>query len=348
MTLRNDLVSNPGGLEMFTYAPPGLGRGAPLVVVLHGCGQTAEGYAAGAGWLSLADRHGFRVLAPQQVSANNPNRCFNWFSPGDVARGGGEAASIAAMIALMIRSDGVDPGRVFITGLSAGGAMTLAMLASYPELFAAGAVIAGLPYGVARDMIQAMTVMSRGDHHDSADLARLIPRSKPGRYPRLTVWHGSADPVVAPANGEAIARQWALAHGLRADPDGAERDGGRTKSVWKDRAGGEIMVELNQLRGLGHGVPLSTRGPDGVGTTAPFLLEAGVSSSEEILEFWGLASATPKRPPVRPDPKPAQTARPELRRDTLGGEVLATLKDRVPSKVRDVIAKALKSAGLGD
>ena len=94
MTLVPAFGDDPGALRMLTYLPANLPPGAPLVVVLHGCTQRAEAYASTAGWLTLADRLGFAVIAPEQSTANNPNRCFNWFQPGDVVRGGGEAASL--------------------------------------------------------------------------------------------------------------------------------------------------------------------------------------------------------------------------------------------------------------
>ena len=95
---------NPGNLRMFRYLPRGLKAGAPLVVVLHGCGQTAGGYGQAAGWCELADALGFGVLAPEQKAVNNPNTCFNWFNPEDITRGQGEAASIAAMIATLVQA----------------------------------------------------------------------------------------------------------------------------------------------------------------------------------------------------------------------------------------------------
>lgn len=337
---------------MLSYVPEGLARGAPLVVVLHGCGQTAAAYASGAGWLTLADRLGFAVLAPQQSAANNLNRCFNWFLPGDVHRGEGETASIAAMIAFLARSESLDPRRVFITGLSAGGAMTMAMLASYPDLFAGGAVIAGLPFGVANGVMQAMTAMQQGDHRAPAELGRLIPPNL-ASYPRLTVWHGGADQVVSPENAEAIVAQWATAQGRVFRPDETIVEDGRTKSVWRGKTGGKPAIELNVIRGLGHGVPLSTLGEDGLGATAPYMLEAGVSSSEEIAAFWGLTPLA-HRPRARtPTSNPfAQTPTVETFRPvpqtvaTLGDRVMASVRDRVPSSVNNVIATALKQAGL--
>jgi len=156
-----DFGDNPGELRMLSYRPARLAPGAPLVVVLHGCTQTANDYAEGAGWLTLADRYGFAVLAPEQTRQNNPNLCFNWFSPKDTARGAGEAQSICSMVARAIADNASDPARVFVTGLSAGGAMTSVMLAAWPEVFAAGAVIAGLPYGAASNVQEAFVAMLR-------------------------------------------------------------------------------------------------------------------------------------------------------------------------------------------
>ena len=141
------LRDNPGALRGRFYVPAGMKSGAPLVVVLHGCTQSAAVYDQGSGWSHLADRHGFALLFPEQQRANNMNLCFNWYQPGDAARDQGEAASIRAMVAQMVKTHSLDPARVYVTGLSAGGAMTSVMLAAYPDVFAAGAIIAGLPFG---------------------------------------------------------------------------------------------------------------------------------------------------------------------------------------------------------
>ena len=134
-------------------------RPVALVVILHGCTQTAAGYDAAAGWSKLADEFGFAVLFPEQTRQNNPNLCFNWFSDSDIQRDRGEVRSIREMIDEMVSSHGVDPTRVSVTGLSAGGAMANAMLTAYPEVFAGGAIIAGLPYGVASSIPQAFDRM---------------------------------------------------------------------------------------------------------------------------------------------------------------------------------------------
>src|SRR5215469_12480805 len=151
--------SNPGNLRMFAYAPQHLPPAAPLVIALHGCTQTADDYDHGTGWSSLADKLGFVAVYPQQQPANNPRNCFSWFLPDDIARGQGEARSIREMVEHAIATFDADRGRVFVTGLSAGGAMASVMLATHPEVFAGGAIIAGLPYGCANNVQQAFELM---------------------------------------------------------------------------------------------------------------------------------------------------------------------------------------------
>jgi poly(3-hydroxybutyrate) depolymerase len=139
-----DFGSNPGALRMFAFVPEQLPRAPALVVVLHGCGQTAAGYDLGAGWSTLAKRYGFALLMPEQQGSNNAHTCFNWFNPEDTTRDLGEARSIRQMIARMVGEHKIDPRRIYVTGLSAGGAMTTVMLATYPDVFAGGAVIAAV------------------------------------------------------------------------------------------------------------------------------------------------------------------------------------------------------------
>ena len=195
-----DFGANPGALKMFCYLPPGLPKGSPLVVVLHGCGQNAAGYDHGAGWSTLAKRYGFALLMPEQQSVNNANTCFNWFNPEDIARDRGEAASIRQMIAEMVADHHIDRRRIYVTGLSAGGAMTSVMLATYPDVFAAGAVIAGLPYGIAGNVREALERMMQSQSRPATELGDLVRNASrhKGPWPRLSVWHGSADPPSIP------------------------------------------------------------------------------------------------------------------------------------------------------
>lgn len=334
---------NPGALRMLAYVPAALEPNAPLVVTLHGCSQRAAAYARTAGWLTLSDRLGFALVAPEQDNQNNANRCFNWFDPADARRGAGEAASIIAMVEHMCVQHGLDRSRVFVTGLSAGGAMTAALLASYPERFAGGAVVAGLPFGIASNVQEAFAAMRSGTALSADALGRLAidAAPRPEHRPRLSIWHGQADATVVSSNARALAVQWAAVHGLAAEPEEVRLRQGRTRSVW--RSEGEALVELNLIAGLGHGTPLAAAGEDPIGEVAPFMLEAGVSSSLEIARFWGLA----------PELSPAQrTGWSDLTPDEpqpsgrLGEDVLAAVSAHVSDDVRNVIAKALASAGL--
>jgi feruloyl esterase len=284
--------SNPGRLRLFAYAPRTLPHASALVVALHGCTQTAAAYDHGSGWSTLADRHGFAVLFPEQLHANNPRSCFTWFHPADTDRNRGEALSIRQMIERMIRDHGIDRSRVFIVGLSAGGAMTAAMLAAYPEVFAGGAIIAGLPYGSVATVQAAFETMAQGSDRLPEEWGDLIRSASPhrGPWPRLSVWHGSADPIVNPRNAEEIIKQWTNVHGLSAEPDFVRQVRGHSRRVWRDEADAEL-IEAYIISGMGHGVPLAPgHGPDHCGHAGAFHFDVGLSSSLQIAEFWGIAA----------------------------------------------------------
>ena len=279
--------SNPGQLRARTYTPENLSAGAPLVVVLHGCTQTAADYDHGSGWSSLADRCGFAVLFPEQQRSNNPNLCFNWFVPGDSRRDAGEPLSIKQMIDTFAASRAIDPKRIFVTGLSAGGAMTAIMLATYPEVFAGGAIIAGLPYGCANSIPEAFDRM-KGNGLADGDSRVRDASNHAGPWPIVSVWHGTADQTVHPANAEAILRQWRMVHGLEETPTRTELVDNYPRRVWCD-ANGRALIEMYSITGMLHGTPLATMGSDGCGAIGPHMLEANISSTRRIAEFWGLA-----------------------------------------------------------
>lgn len=284
----HEFGSNPGALRMFKYVPER--PNSALVVVLHGSSQTAASYDLGAGWSTLADRYGFVLLLPQQQIANNPNNGFNWFLLGDIERGRGEALSICQMIETMIAAHRIDRRRVFITGLSAGGAMACVMLAAYPELFAAGAVIAGLPYGTATNVNEALESMVHVRARSAREWGDLVRAASPhrGPWPRISVWHGSADPVVRPENADEIAKQWIDLHGLDHEPTGEELVDGYPRRVWRNRMGDDA-IESYTIPGMAHGAPLATgNGEQHCGAPGAFLLDVGISSSYHIAKFWGL------------------------------------------------------------
>ena len=320
-----DFGPNPGALRARAFVPDGLAPGAALVVALHGCTQDAAGYAHGTGWTALAERQGFAVLLPEQARGNNPNGCFNWFQPGDVARHGGEAESIASMVRAMVGLHAIDPARVFVTGLSAGGAMAAAMCAAWPELFAGGAVIGGLPYGAASGVPQALDLMRGGG------AVSWTGGGREGPWPAMSIWHGGADATVAPINAERLAEQWRAVHGLDAAPALVERGANWERRTWRGRDG-RAGVERWMVAGMGHGVPVGGAGP---GAAGPFFLDVGLSSTAEIARGWGLVEARAAAPapeaPVRrlePLPRPAP------------GRAAA------PTGPQAVIEGALRAAGL--
>jgi poly(hydroxyalkanoate) depolymerase family esterase len=340
--------SNPGALRMFTYRPKSLRRSPPLVVVLHGCTQSAAGYDVGAGWSTLADRYGFVLLFPEQTQANNPKTCFNWFLPGDASRGRGEAMSIRQMIDKAIALHGVDRARVYVTGLSAGGAMTAVMMATYPEVFAAGAIIAGLPYGSAANVQQAFESMFQGRDRSSEAWGDLVRAASPhtGPWPRVSIWHGDADPTVKPINAESLIRQWTNVHGIKSAP-AAHKVDGYPRLVW--RRDGVDVVESYTITGMAHGAPLATEAHGG--TAGPFLLEAGISSSYHIARFFGLtgeARATASAPVAESAPRADEEVEiiPDERVEILGAKDDDRPLGDMPIDVMAVITKALTQAGL--
>ena len=288
---------NPGNLRMFAYAPKDLPPMAPLVIVLHGCTQTAVEYDHGTGWSSLADSLGFAVVYPQQQPANNPKNCFSWFLPDDIARGHGEARSIREMAEHAIATFAADRRKVFVTGLSAGGAMASVMLATYPEVFAGGAIIAGLPYGCASNVQQAFEAMFTEQGHAAqalGDRVRAASRHR-GPWPKISVWHGANDPIVRPSNGEDIIRQWTNVHGLSERPSHHEFIENHTRRVWSD-ANGKVLIEAFSISGMSHGVPLATAAEESCGSAGAFFLDVGISSTHHIARFWRLRESTVEVP----------------------------------------------------
>jgi len=282
---------------MFAYTPKHMPPGAPLVVALHGCTQTSHEYDQGTGWSSLADRFGFAVVYPQQQPTNNPKNCFSWFLPGDIARDHGEALSIKEMVEHAVATFTLDRRQVFVTGLSAGGAMACVMLATYPEVFAGGAIIAGLPYGCANNVQQAFEAMFAENGHAAQALGdRVRAQSKHrGPWPKVSVWHGTSDPIVKSSNGEDIIRQWTNVHGISDTPTYEEMIGIHTRRVWND-ANGNAMIEAFSVKGMAHGVPLATTDGESCGAAGAFFLDVGISSTHHIAGFWRLHESAVEMP----------------------------------------------------
>jgi poly(hydroxyalkanoate) depolymerase family esterase len=282
--------SNPGNLTMFRYVPSGLAANRPVVVALHGCTQNAAGYGTGAGWTQLADQLRFSVVLPEQKSANNYNKCFNWFERGDTTRGQGEAESIAQMVRKTITDTGANPARVHVTGLSAGGAMTAVMLATYPEMFAGGGVVAGIAYQCAASMIDAFSCMNPGKNQTPAALGNAVraASSHTGPWPTVSVWQGTADYTVAQANATELVEQWTDVHGIPATPTSTDTVAGYPHKMYA--AGGRTVVESYTITGMGHGQPLDPgTGVGQCGQAGAYLLDVNLCAAWHMGVAWNLA-----------------------------------------------------------
>jgi poly(hydroxyalkanoate) depolymerase family esterase len=288
--------SNPGALDMYEYVPAGLPSGRPLVVVLHGCTQTASAMEA-AGWNALADQYGFAVLYPQQRSANQSLSCFTWYGPTDISRTGGEAESIIHMVDTEISAHGSDTHRVFVTGLSAGAAFTAVMLAAYPDRFAAGSIMAGIPYKCATDVTsgsscQQMAASTQKTPQAWGDLVRGADTGFSGTWPRVQVWQGTSDYTVAPANATEIVKQWTNVWGTDQTADATDMISNSTRTRYL--AGSTVAVEVYSVTGMGHAIAVGTD-PEGAcpGTTGAYFSDQKICSTTRAAEFFGIVTPGP-------------------------------------------------------
>lgn len=254
------------------YIPPGAGaRPLPLVVMLHGCTQNPDDFAAGTAMNALARAQGFYVLYPAQSQQANPQRCWNWFKHTHQQRGRGEPALLAGMTRAVMAQHTVDAERVYVAGLSAGGAMAAILAGAYPELYAAAGVHSGLAAGSATDLPSAMAAMRSG--------ARGAPGAAHG-VPTI-VLHGDGDTTVHPSNGEQVAAASAGA-GAVAESTHAKAPGGRgySRTVYR-RPGAGVVAEHWRVEGAPHawsggsaqGSYTDPRGPDASAEMLRFFME---------------------------------------------------------------------------
>ncbi|MDP2165970.1 MAG: PHB depolymerase family esterase [Hydrogenophaga sp.] len=255
--------------------------GLPLVVMLHGCTQSADDFAAGTQMNRLADEHGFLVVYPEQASGANASRCWNWFRAEDQVRGAGEPALLAGLVQAVVAEHPVDPARVYVAGLSAGAAMALVLGETYPELFAAVGAHSGLPYAAAHDIPSALAamkgrgVMGRGHLPGTPD----DPRRHAMQPVPVIVFHGDRDHTVQHSNGEHIVQQAARAHAAGLSARTEEGQGRRYTRTRHTNAQGQCLVESWTLHGAGH----AWSGGDATGS---YTDRNGPDASAEMLRFF--------------------------------------------------------------
>lgn len=267
------------------YIPRGYtGQAVSLLVMLHGCTQSPEDFAAGTRMNAHAETHTFLVAYPAQVATANPSRCWNWFEAAHQARAQGEPAIIAGLTQQVMASYNVDAHRVYVAGLSAGGAMAAVLGVTYPDLYAAVGVHSGLAHGAAGDLVSAMAAMQgRGA---GPRLANVPSAAAVGGVPRvapLILFHGEQDTTVSPRNAEQLLAQWVAAHARGSAPETAEQlVGGQrsTRTIYRDGSG-QSFVEQWRVQGLGHawfggspsGSYTDAQGPDASAEMVRFFTE---------------------------------------------------------------------------
>ncbi len=289
------VADNPGALGAFVYVPTQLAEHPALVTALHGCAQHAADFDDETGWTALADQVGFILLLPEQSPYNNPARCFNWFNPIDKGRDHGEAESIRHMVENLVAHYPIDRNRLFVTGLSAGGAMTGVMLATHPDLFAGGAVVGGVPYGCAANGFQALPCLKWGNRLVSGPAAwadKVRRAAPPGttRWPRVAIWHDAGDTVVNPYNAVSSMEQWTAVQGIDQVPEIDERIGEHRRLAYWDSLG-RNLVELWITDRVGHATPIDEDagcGHDDPRRATDFVTDVGLCATRRIARFWGL------------------------------------------------------------
>lgn len=259
------------------------GKPMPLVVMLHGCRQWPEDFAAGTAMNALAEEQGFLVAYPRQPRSANGYRCWNWFNPRHQHRGRGEPSLIAGITRQVMSAYAVDPERVYVAGLSAGGAMTAILAATYPDVYAAAGVHSGLARGSARNVPSAYTAMQRGAAEIAPEtLAAPMSLGGARRPVPMIIFHGDLDDTVHPSNARHVADQ-AFPHAatlLRHDRAQRRARGGHsyTHTVYSD-GGRHPVMEIWEVHGSGH----AWSGGDPAGSyTDP----QGPDASREMLRFF--------------------------------------------------------------
>ncbi len=254
--------TNPGNLNMYSYAPTALPANAPLVIVLHGCTQTATQYATESGWNTLADQHSFYTVFPEQNTANNSSRCFNWYNYADQNKGQGEAFSIKQMVDYMTSHYNIDASRIYVTGLSAGACMTSIMLACYPEVISKGAIMAGTAFKSSTNAFTASNAMNGFVTHSAVAWGDSVRKQNPlytGAFPKVALFQGVNDPVVNANNVTEIIKQWTNIHATDQTYDSVDysfNGNGFVSQYIYNNAASKPVVYAYMVSGMGHAISI--------------------------------------------------------------------------------------------
>lgn len=254
--------SNPGSVNMYSYLPTTApASGAPLVVALHGCTQSANDYYTNSGWPKMADAYGFDMIYAEQPSAINPiSECFDWGDTSNDARGNGEAESIYQMIQYAETNWHVNTKQIYVTGLSAGAGMTSDMLADYPDVFAGGSIDSGPAAQCSTSGIYNTNCTSGTTSNTAAQWGSLIKNSDSGYsgpYPRVAIWQGSSDTTVNPAELTYNMDGWTNVWGLSQTPTSTESLTGGTTEKDYDTSSGVDAVSTFEVSGMTHGLAVN-------------------------------------------------------------------------------------------
>lgn len=273
--------SNPGELSASYFQ--GEITNKSLIVLLHGCVQQGETLAEQTGLMALAKKKQFSLLIPQQSQNNNIKGCFNWFSTQDIEKDQGESLSIKNMINTVNAEQNFK--NIYIIGLSAGGAMASSMVVNYPELFTAGAIVAGIPYPCADNLITAIACMRTGPSQTAEQLTILIKQLNKVQphWPSLSIFTGDKDAVVNPKNSQQLAVHWAQLTESAQQPSISQYKGYQV-SQWYGK-NKQTNVELIEIENMGHGITVTPEKTNG-GIEAPFVISAPFSTVQYLITAW--------------------------------------------------------------
>ena len=282
---------NEGNLKGFYYEPNNATSNMPLVIVLHGCTQNALDVAQLTDWNKLADVYGFYVLYPEQKRLNNGTNCFNWFKPADFNKNSGENASIKEMLLEMQNRFALNTQQTYVTGLSAGGAMSMILISVYPDLFQGAAIMSGGPYKSATKLIESVSALNGGVDKTPEKWGDLVREQNPaytGPYAKLAVFHGKQDKVVDFKNSNEILEQWSDVVGVSLQNPTIYNP--TSDITQKDYAlSNEVLLRFYEIDNMGHALAINPgNGLEEGGGNGVYSKDKDFFSSYWAGKYWGI------------------------------------------------------------